>query len=301
MSIFAGGAYTPTSDSEKAFETYRYYLHSICECHRRYGRWTDFGNGVLAKTRVLQGLKSPDFAWVGRFLKIAWNTEFLISAGTRDAELARFSNQWTPIQCYYAAYGGAEAAGYALDGQRADGHEKALRKVTDYFIKAGVSPWNYAFRGPLGRGGDSVAPANFPPGLVVPHNFRRAGVRPYEMVAKCLKAEHRHRIDDQWKRGRDRKFNFDPGPTGLLHFLYRLRIRSNYRDIDAFISGAPDASIRSFGDSIRQITFYALLYLEIIVLRKIGKRALLGLIDTYVRQNARAKRLAARSRFYRSV
>lgn len=301
MPLIVRTPYLPSTNAEIAFETYRYYLESICQCIYEYGRWTDFGTAVLAKTESLQRMDSPDLEWIDRFLKIAWNTEFLISFGSTDSNLLRFSNQWTPIQCYYAVYGAAEAASYVIDGSRADGHEKSLRKVTAYLTKNGLPPWNFAFRGPRGRRGQDHRPMNFPEGMVIPHNLSRAGVQPHEMVAKCLKAEHSHRIDERWKSGMGKKYEFDPRPTGVLHFLYRLRVRSNYHDVDTFITNAPPENLQSFGDSIRRLTFFALLYLETIVLRKIGKESFLRLADGYLRTNENARRLKGRRNFFENA
>ena len=51
------------------------------------------------------------------------------------------------------------------------------------------------------------------------------------MIGTCLIAEHKHRISDKYKKkSGNHKYELDPGPTGILHFLYRLRIKSNYKD-----------------------------------------------------------------------
>jgi hypothetical protein len=125
-------AYTPATDAERAFDTYRFYL--ICARDllvRQHKEWKSFGKECLVATQKLQGMIDVDEAWIARWLKIAWNTEYLLTVAleSQDINLLRISNQWVPIQAYYAVYAGSEAAAYALDGQRANGHAKTLRKL----------------------------------------------------------------------------------------------------------------------------------------------------------------------------
>jgi len=243
-----------------------------------------------------------DKAWIDRFVKIAWNTEYLLCMGPDDPELIRISNQWTPVQAYFSVYACSEAVAYAIDGGKADGHRKALRKVTDYFVKNGMSPWDKTFKGPLGKTKNEHEPVNFPDNLTIPHNLSRRNVDPLEMIAKCLKAEHSHRVDDLWKsRKREGvyKYEFDPGYTGLLHFLYRLRIKSNYKEVDLFVAEAPEENIRGFARCMQEFCCWTLLYMEIMLIRKCTKHYLLGLAEKYRSVNPHAKRLKERTDFYR--
>ena len=292
-------SYLPRTESEVKFETYRYYL----ECFREYLRqehsdWQAFARKVLKHTQRVQPLKDFDISWLERFLKIAWNTEYLLSVGSGDTELLRINNQWAPIQCYYAVYAGAEAMSHVIDGGKADGHKKALQKCTGYFVQKGLAPWNMAFRGPLGKRRHEQRPVNFPDDLSVPHNLQRRGVQPLEMIAKCLKAEHANRVDDEWSRSKGLKYCFDPGYTGLLHFLYRLRIKSNYKEVDLFVSRAPEDKVKSFSGAIKFLCFCNLLYMEIIIMRRCRKGSLQRIAEKYLALNQRADRLQKRLAFY---
>lgn len=242
-----------------------------------------------------------DHAWVERFLKIAWNTEFILSAGANDPELVRINNQWSPIQAYYAIYACGEALAYVLDGNKADGHMKTLTKLTDFFTKNKLSPWNLSFEGHLGKDHKCHTPCNFSSGIVIPHNLQRSNVTPEETIAKCLKAEHPNRVDDLWQKRKGKfKYNFDPGRTSLLHFMYRLRVKSNYKEIDLFVSHAPANKIQNFNTSLQYFCYYTLLYMEVVLARKCKKSYVLDLGEKYLRVNSRANRLQRRMEFYRS-
>lgn len=290
------------SEADIKFETYRGYLDAVRRhIYQTYGSWKHFGRTCIDQTLHMQGIGVFDQPWVERFLKIAWNTEFILSDGAKDVELVRINNQWSPIQAYYAIYACGEALAYVLDGNKADGHQKTLTKLTDYFEKNSLSPWNLSYEGPRGRTCQDHKPHNFSADIRIPHNLQRSDVTPQELIAKCLKAEHANRVDDTWQKRRCQfKYNFDPGRTSLLHFMYRLRIKSNYKEIDLFVSQAPAAKILNFNTSLQYICFYTLLYMEVALARKCKKSFLLALGDKYLTVNPRAHKLKRRLEFYNS-
>ena len=304
MSLRINQPYCPQNETEIKFETYRFYLQCICEYLRQeYDTWSKFGERCLEATRRLHEMRCFDDGWIKRFMKISWNTEYLLSVGADDPELMRINNQWKPIQSYYTVYACSEALAYVLDGRKADSHHKALRKVTSYFVRSDLSPWDKVFRGARGKSRNEHFTVNFPDQLVIPSNLSRRDVPPLQMLATCLRAEHSHRIDDLWggRKSGIYKYNFDPSDTGLLHFLYRLGIKSNYKEVDIFISEAPEENIRSFGGSIDFFCFWTLLYMELILIRKCNKSYIISLAEAYLRLNSRADRLKKRVEFYQNI
>lgn len=294
--------YLPANEPEIKFETYRYYL----DCFRSYlqnlyGSWRDFGRVAIKHSNKIQGSVDFDKQWIERHLKIAWNTEYLTSVGFNDYELLRINNQWLPIQCYYAVYGAAEALSYVLDGNKANSHQKALRKTTEFFIRSGLDPWNKAFKGAIGKKRNEHEAVNFPSNIEIPHNLQRVGVVPLQMIAKCLKAEHANRVDDIWNKSTGiYKYKYNPGSTGLLHFLYKLRIKSNYKEVDCFVCDAPEENVRSFSQSVCFLCFWNLLYMEILLIRKCKKKFIIELGQNYLRTNPHANHLEERLAFYRN-
>jgi hypothetical protein len=271
--------------------------------HDRYGSWRNFGRKALDSTRKLQGDPSLGRHRVRRFLRLAWNTEYLLSAGGDEPEMLRLANHWAPVQGYYAVYCTAEAAAYALNGSPPGSHRKALRVMTDYFVKSGPVPWNFAYRGARGRQGeeDRRRPVNFPDGIEPAHNLQRTGVAPEQVLARCLRAEHGHRIDDTWEGKRRTgcyKYEHDPGDSGLLHFLYRLRTKANYKGVDLFLADVSENQVLGFNRGIQTFVDWTMLLLEVVVVRRIGKNELTELGEEYLDTNPEAGQLRERIAFY---
>ncbi len=289
-----------SDDAEIKFETYRFYLESFSNylCNE----YTDIENflSVCSKhSHTLQGVKSFDAKAVESKFKIAWNTEFLLNSDLGDINLTRINNQWAPIQAYYAIYSSAEAFACVLDGTPSNTHKSTLRKVTAYFARSGLPPWSFAYRGCRGKGGNDHLPINFPPNISVPHHLQRYGVESVQMIAKCLKAEHNHRIDDLWSQKTGmHKHQYDPRDTSFLHFMYRLRIKSNYKETDLFITKAPDQQIYGFASSLKTLCTWSIAYFETLLARKCGKRYLLELIEKYIELNPKNQALLNRSKQY---
>lgn len=280
------------------FDTYRFYLECICEhLTSKYTNLAGFVRQVHSTTSAVNRLPALDPNEVEQYLRIAWNTEYLLSIDHGDPEIIRINNQWAPIQAYYSVYSGLEALSYAINGDHAGSHQKALRKASDFLLNLGITPWNKAYEGSRGKSRSDHSPTNFPAGISIPHNLRRSGVKPIEMIAKCLKAEHSHRIDDKWKSKNESgcwKYAYDPNPTTLLHFLYRLRIKSNYQEIDTFVTDAPKENVLQFAQCLHSFASWTLALIEMILLRRFGESPIITQANAYFATNKDATDLAMR-------
>lgn len=289
----------------KKFDTCRFYLECICtHLADRYSDLPSFIGQCHSSTSSIGLLHSPAPTEVKPYLRIAWNTEYLLSIDHGDPEIVRINNQWTPIQAYYAVYSGLEALSYAIDGHPANGHQKAMRKCSSYLMSLGVSPWDKAFEGNRGKSGSAHTPLNFPSGIDSPNNLQRSGVQPLEMIAKCVKAEHSHRIDDKWRSKSESgcfKYQYDPNPTTLLHYLYRLRIKSNYKGVDIFTADAPEENVLQFARSLHSFTSWTLTLIDLILMRRLGKNPILDQATAYLTLNPDATDLDARASRYGSL
>lgn len=291
----------PVRDEEIKFETYRFYLRCLVDfIDDTYGGFNNLSLAVLDYSKRFQRFKNFDKEWVERFLKIAWNTEYIANLNQQeDIELIRINNQWKPIQIYYAVYSAAEAFCYLLDGDKADSHRKCLTKVSSFLIKTKFVPWNFAYQGARGKTCRDHTPINFPAGTVPLHNLARRSVNAADMIATCLKAEHYKRIDDEFRKQKGYyKYQFDPGYTTSLNFLYRLRIKSNYKEVDIFLAEAPDKMIVEFSDDLSKICFHTLLLLEVFIMAKVGPKEFLSMAEAFLKLNRRAENLTRRKKFY---
>lgn len=190
-----------------------------------------------------------------------------------------------------------------LDGTPPNGHAAAMRSLTAYFIKSGATPWNLGVRGPLGKDRKQAKPINLPPGTRIAHNLETAS-EPLGMLGRCLLSEHKHRVGERWEsktRSGCYKYEFNPGTTGFLHFLYRLRVKANYRDVDIFLAEVADHEVLLFTHSLRTIASTGLTAVEVILMRRLGKRYLMDLAESYLAKNSGAAQLTRRIEEYESA
>jgi hypothetical protein len=293
---------TIRNDDAIRFETYRNYLFRFSEhTQDTHTNWRKFAVACADTTQRLRPIDQPDLNYLRRFLGIAWNTETLIHERPTDIELIRINNAWLPVQAYYAVYTASEVIAYAIDGMYAGSHQKALRKTTDFLVKLRMTPWNLAYSGSCGRDQRQHKPKNFARGTVPAHNLSGTSASHQDVIATCLKAEHQNRINDGYKGSKKFKYQYDPGYTGLLHFLYRLRIRSNYRGVELFIIEGSDTDICSFSDSLCWIVEWTLSYFEIVLLRKFRRRVITDLAKEFLLRNPRARKLEERIAEYQNL
>jgi hypothetical protein len=289
------------SEIDKKFETYRLYLLNICKyLISTYSEWRIFGDFVNEKFSTLQPLRTTEVNYIERFLKLAWNTEYIACRELiDDISIIRINNHWKLIQIYYSIYSAGEALSYLIDGQKSDSHIRCLRKISDFLIRRKISPWDLAFTGCKREG---YKPINFPCNLKIPHNLKR-NVNPIESIAACLKAEHPHRIKETFKKNPGKfQIDHDPGPTTILHLSYRLRIKSNYKDADIFIiDSPPDEYIIEFSKNLSQLCFWTLLLFELIIIKRWNKTKLIELINKYLSLNQDAQQLITRRDYYNAI
>lgn len=284
------------------FETYRNYLQRFAtHSESIHPTWEILTNACAEATRKLKPCANLDHKWIRRFLGIAWNTESLLDCAPTEVDVLRISNAWLPVQAYYAVYAAAEAVAYVIDSEKADGHQKAIRKITDLAVKLDISPWNLAYCGAHGKDGKQHTPRNFPIDLVPAHNLAGFTATDLSVIATCLKAEHKNRIKEDFRRSKKRQYLYDPGPTGLLHFLYRLRIRSNYRGVELFIVSDNEQAIRDFTTNVRKIAARTLCYLEIILSRRCTKETVLSYASDFISRNNMATTLLERIKVYQKL
>lgn len=266
-----------------------------------YDNWEIYLEHCLADTQNLRLNRNLNYDRLERFMKIAWNTEYVLTLGSEDIELMRVNNQWSPIQAYYAIYASAEACGQAIDGRISNSHKGALRGITDYFRRHNVKPWNYAFKGYRGRLKNEHFPVNFPDDITFPSNLQRRNVNPIQMIATCLRAEHNNRIEKYKKTASTQPFkhSYDPGYTSLIHFLYRLRIKSNYKNVEIFITDASEEYISDFYYGLKDICFYLLTYMEVILFRKCDKDRIISIGSSFQERLGSSAPISHRLEFYK--
>ena len=279
----------PLLGEEIAFDVYANYLNNwVSFIESRYKNYDYFIYDALAKTTKIQGNRGLDIEYIRRFLYLGWNTEDLVSVNDKNissSDIIRVNNQWKPIQVYYSIYSLSEAAAYSLVNVKTESHSKCLNNVSLFLKKINIPPWNMGFTGYLGNRKitTSISPINFTPTIRIPNSLTRVSANAEEIIACCLRAEHRNRIREH-ERAKNEcfKYLYDPGFTTIFHFLYRLRIKSNYKEVEIFLSDAPENLITSFSENLTKINRYTNTLLEILIFKKIGRNKLIQLMGEFI-------------------
>ncbi len=113
------------------------------------------------------------------------------------------------------------------------------------------------------------------------------------LLLKTTRVRKLERVCDDWKKSNKRRrvnkdmrqrFANNLGATSLFHFLYRLRLRSNYEDADSFLLGQQsEVDSNLFAHALRQINSSSLLILELLIARHMGKKEFSGVVDTFIK------------------
>lgn len=282
----------PDTKTEIKFDVYQFYMKSYHAFVRSHF-CTDEDIVLSALGLGMSKLSRFDMAVLKRFLFIGWNTEYLCNLNNdREPEILKVNNHWKPIQAYYAVYSIGEALAHCIDGHNPESHAGCLKKLNTFLVEhAKIEPWAFAYRGTRRAG---FQPINLPSDARVLNVLSRSAVRPVDMLASCLKAEHDNLIDEFKLRhltksekaaGKRKQYkrDHDPGYTTILDFLYRLRIKSSYKDVEIFIAEAPDDFIKGFSDNLSFMVNSTALLFESIIARRIGYNNLKLIAEEYKR------------------
>lgn len=290
----------PPTDEEMTFRTYRGYLEAV---RIGIGSLCPHPAGFLAG--VAAAVKSGGWPATtptgrtlspraGQFLRNAWATEVLLNAPRQvgGADLITFANHWAVVQAYYAVFEGLNAV--ALTAGLANPPTKHASRLRWAGAQLGAAaspfppPWTCRVSGPPTAYGFE----GFPTSWTRTAESNIAGVTSancIDRIALALKTTRDNQIKERrpdWikglktRRGAPRKTlptatRIDRAskmaPTTLFDLLYRLRIRSNYQEADAFLRGAlSSADAESFHRALCDVVAATLLTMEIYLAHQIG-------------------------------
>lgn len=255
------------SDEEMTFHTFRGYLEAVCAWATATHPHPDgMVAGVSDSVKALPWRSKPPLAKgfsprARQILRNAWATEVLLNAPRTlgGSDLVSFANLWAPVQAYYAVFSAFTALAHVLTQNPPQTHSRLLTWAATAAagpLSPFVTPWTARVGGPPGAWTyDGFGPG--PLDLKI-SNLKAvyAGNAP-SLLAMALRttrrdqiAEHREgwiRAQPPTKAGTKRTTLATTAlvanatrmrSTTLFDLLWRLRMRSNYKEGDAFLSGA---------------------------------------------------------------
>lgn len=289
----------PTGSAEEmAFHTFRNYLEATCAWASDLyphpdGLLAGVADAVKARPWRTQPAGTKTLSpRAGQMLRNAWATEVLLNAPrTLGDDLVTFANLWTPVQAYYAVFNGITALSHVVTANPPHGHVRLLSWaataagspqapfVTPWTARVGGAPgaWTYHDLGP-GPINEKIS------NLVAPQVANAPS-----LLAMGLRTTRSSQIEEHkegWKKGLTTaagkpRLNLPTAvfrtraaamrPTTLFDLLWRLRIRSNYQEGDAFLTGPLSASdAADFHNALCTIIGATLLTVEIFLAHHVG-------------------------------
>lgn len=249
---------------------------------------------------------------IRRSLMNAWGTELILALSGRFAtedELVRLVNNWGAVQGYYAVYHATQALTLARGMPRPESHPKTQRIFMDWWGSRALEPLGLSV-GPDGFrcGMDSIEvedghawractpdTAWHIAGMAlrttredaVSEAMQRAREQKKGALRKAWRAEEERRVADGKAARREPTYPL-PHLTatekeavtrstrayGLIDYLYRLRIKTNYEDARMFIDGPDDSSTSTqVHVDLRRVVECVLLVTELCIRERVGARA----------------------------
>ncbi|MEX2246948.1 MAG: hypothetical protein WEC75_09690 [Dehalococcoidia bacterium] len=265
---------------------------------------------------------SIDTESIRRILGNAWATEMMLSLASNfdQDEVVGVANNWAAVQGYYALYHAVQALAVCKGQPRPQSHPATQRIFVDQWVtrNADLPPWSLgasdvsclnlpggqtiqsihqwsacdddtcwsiAYQAMRGTRQDQVS-----------ERFREERAKKQSANRKAFAAKQAERLAEGRKALPKRdfalplltsqeKFSVRRGlrPITLMDYLYRLRIRSNYEDAQMFIEGPEDISeSRAVHRNMRLLLSSTMLVYELYVGQLIGRRALRGMVDSWL-------------------
>ena len=281
-----------------AFRTYLGYLKAAqLEAHELYphnmGVLAGVRGAVIAGSWPRAGAQVPLPPHAAACLRNSWATEALLSASRvfGGPELLGFANHWAPVQAYYAIYQALNALAVMVRGSPPKTHSSMQSWIADQLSSPAspfVYPWSARVSGPVGNYvftdflGGEPDPAVSNLATPTPEN---AG----DLLAKAVSTTRDRMIDElkpKWLQDEKtahgaRRKNMPSillatrsgalRPTTLVDLVWRMRHRSNYREADAFVTGAlTEDDATDFHSAMSDLVAGALLTVEIFIADRVG-------------------------------
>jgi hypothetical protein len=287
--IIARAPSAEDEDQSNRFRTYLNYLNTLNRDIRDRYRSPSVAVAEICHAdafKRIQRSHAPTDT-IHRLLRNAWLTEVQMLLGAGDQSLVPYTNHWTPVQMYYAVYLNLRAFFEAAGMTVGTHHATTLRAIAGE-IKSRPAlfpyPWKLLC---VGAGGGQCSYLHRPPGISIDRvSSLRVDAPVWDSIGMLLRTTRDRQIEraaEDWKRKQRKKripastkraLAVSLPPTSLFDAMYRLRIRSNYEDADAFLTALPSqAEALAFSKAVRRLCWYSMLVLETIIAKYIGRAA----------------------------
>lgn len=284
------------SSNEIKFKVYLNYLKSIGDIFHDLNITADKTHlKSIVKSKYFIGIqkKSHNEKKIQLLLRNAWITEMQLTF-TADYPTLGYSNHWASIQLYYSIYLGLYALHLAMnnvsDSDNYDGHASILKKTSEKIKNCPdlfPYPWNVTYSGDTNIDKENIILNNWDePVLLKSTHHLSSNQENLVNFARFLKTTRKKQLEEKrrkWlkddKTGKKnlpslirKKHMRELPPTTLFDCLYRLRIKANYRDIEAFLGALHiEKWAIDFNTALIEISKTSLLIIELLISKYMGK------------------------------
>jgi len=294
-----------SSDDRLRFITYLNYISAIAKfLSEQYPEPSTLCRAVISSPAFnqIQGGKCSDSPKLQKLLRNSWFTEIQLNMASAYPDFIVYSNHWAPVQLYYAVYlsirsfllaGGHQAHGDHTSTLTAIAEQIRLRH--DLFPQ----PWKTLCHG---NPEDHACTYTGLPPSVTPQAISSLSSahyvdfwNSYTMFLRTTRKRSLEKKCEDWKQKHKKKrvspsakkqFLNKLSPTSIFDGMYRLRIRSNYADVDAFLLTLDmDTEAKLLNEAIRTIGWYSALLFELLTARYLGKSQFRNIVQGFTQHD----------------
>lgn len=236
-----------------------------------------------------------------RNLRGAWNTLLLLDHQANSTDGAHeIKNAWTPVQAWYAVHNALSALIAVQTPTARFKHSLSRQEAAKLITNRQLMPYpwgihvrsdwsqklDHHFHGHMNHPGvTAVSNLAIPRPETYEAHFRNllsttADQACRDKFSSARKAKEQAGHAARLSAAEKQAICSDVGATTLFDFLYRLRVRANYGDIDTFVIGCSSAlEARRFTRDLLIVADTSTAIVEAILMRYLGKRRLTQLLE----------------------
>ncbi len=243
---------------------------------------------------ALVNLSDGEGKRIKKLLFNAWNSEMVARLNSNfDQAVLTVTNQWKPIQTYYALYFLLTPirmlraqGGFA----QADTHERTLNFATNNLWANLPMPWRCRYHVEQRTWQEFPAPPE--PRAKSGWNLTRNGDS-YENFAQFLRTTGEHKREERWSKlkyrkprlgeKRPKKMSISLGKVSFWDALWRLRRWANYLEAQALLEGQELGPAKEFDSSMNLVLMCSMAVLERVLSAHLGNDFMRRAYDDYLR------------------